>query len=338
MLPFLLVIGVIFLGIGWFLCRPISVGNLGSRPNPAAGYEEAERRIAAIRAREGDRIIPDARVQFMTHGERTGEAIVFVHGYTNCPRQFVQLGEMFFKRGYNVLIANLPRHGLLDRMNDVQAGLTAEELAAYADETADIARGLGRRVTFVGISCGGVVSAWAWACRPDVSAAVLMAPAFGFHMIPWWFTFAAVNLLSILPNIYGWWNPITKLQGAPEHTYPRYSLRALRQILRLAYAVRGRVREAPPAGKELIVVTNPSDLAVSNAMTGRVLREWRELGIPVTHRQFEIFLETGTRFYRAGPAQPADQAHVPAAVGMDHKEKIMISVLGGEADTDFTDK
>ena len=241
----------------------------------------------------------------MTHGERTGEAIVFVHGYTNCPRQFVQLGELFFKRGYNVLIANLPRHGLLDRMNDVQAGLTAEELAAYADETADIARGLGRRVTFAGISCGGVVSAWAWACRPDVSAAVLMAPAFGFHMIPWWFTFAAVNLLSILPNIYGWWNPITKLQGAPEHTYPRYSLRALRQILRLAYAVRGRVREAPPAGKELIVVTNPSDLAVSNAMTGRVLREWRELGIPVTHRQFESSWKLEHDFIE--PAQPNQQ-------------------------------
>jgi hypothetical protein len=50
------------------------------------------------------------------------------------------------------------------------------------------------------------------------------------------------------------------------------------------------------------------------------------------------FLETGPRFYRAGPAQSADRAHVPAAVGVDHRKKIMLSVLGGEATTDFTDK
>jgi pimeloyl-ACP methyl ester carboxylesterase len=305
MLPILLVIGVIILCFGLFLFRPIADATLGSRPNPAADYAEAEGRIAVLRAREGDRIIPDARLRFMTHGERTDQAIVFVHGYTNCPRQFVQLGELFFQRGYNVLIANLPRHGLPDRMNDVQSGLTAEELVAYADEVADIARGLGRRVTFAGISCGGVVSAWAWAFRPDVAAAVLMAPAFGFHMLPPWFTLPAVNLLAILPNIYGWWNPITRLQGAPEHTYPRYSLRALRQILRLAYAVRSRVSKSPPAGKELIVVTNPSDLAVSNGMTARVLREWRKLGIPVTHRQFEASWKLDHDFIE--PAQPNQQ-------------------------------
>ena len=305
MLPFLIVLGVVILCIGLFSFRPISTKGLGSRPNPAGDYKEAERRISALRAREGEWIIPDAKLQFMTHGDRTEEAIVFVHGYTNCPRQFVKLGEMLFKKGYNVLIANLPRHGLPDRMNDVQSGLTAEELVAYADETADIAHGLGRRVTFAGISCGGVVSAWAWANCADVSAAVLMAPAFGFHMLPVWLTFPAVNLLGILPNIYGWWNPLTKLQGAPEHTYPRYSLRALRQILRLAYAVRSRVKQAPPAGKELIVVTNPSDLAVSNAMTERVLREWRKLGLPVTRRQFEASWKLDHDFIE--PAQPNQQ-------------------------------
>ena len=305
MSPYILILAVILLGLGLLLFRPISVGNLISRPNPAGDYQEAERRIALIREREGDRIIPDAKLQLMTHGERTDQAIVFVHGYTNCPRQYIKLGELFHQRGYNVLIANLPRHGLPDRMNDIQSGLTAEELTAYADEMADIAQGIGRRVTFAGISCGGIVSAWAWANREDVSAAVLMAPAFGFRMIPWRLTFPIINLLALLPNIYGWWDPIKKNQGAPEHTYPRYSLRALRQILRLAYAVRSRVKSAPPAGKELIVVTNPSDWAVSNVMIGRVLREWRQLGIPVTHRQFEASWKLDHDFIE--PAQPHQQ-------------------------------
>jgi pimeloyl-ACP methyl ester carboxylesterase len=310
MWPFLLVLGVVILTLGLLLYRPISFEKLGSRPNPAGDYQEAERRISAIHGRETERIIPDARLQFMTHGDRTDEAIVFVHGYTNCPRQFVKLGELFFQRGYNVLLANLPRHGLPDRMNDVQSGLTAEELAAYADEIADIAHGVGRRITFAGISCGGVVSAWAWANRADVSAAVLMAPAFGFRMIPWRLTFPIVHLLSVLPNFYGWWNPIEKNRGLPEHTYPRYATRALGQILRLAYAVRSQVKKAPPIRKELIAVTNPNDWAVSNVMIAGVLRGWRQLGIPVTHRQFEATWKLDHDFIEpAQPHQPIDRTY-----------------------------
>jgi alpha-beta hydrolase superfamily lysophospholipase len=310
MLPFLLVLGGILLTLGWLVFRPISIQKLGSRSNPAGDYQEAERRISAIQDREAERIIPDARLQFMTHGDRTDEAIVFVHGYTNCPRQFVQLGELFFQRGYNVLIANLPRHGLPDPMNDVQAGLTAEELAAYADEMADIAHGLGRRITFAGISCGGVVSAWAWVNRADVSAAVLMAPAFGFRMIPWRLTFPVVNLLFVLPNFYGWWNPIEKNQGVPQHTYPRYATRALGQILRLAYAVRRQVKKAAPVGKVLIAVTNPNDWAVSNVLVARVLREWRQRGIPVTHRQFEASWKLDHDFIEpAQPHQPIERTY-----------------------------
>jgi alpha-beta hydrolase superfamily lysophospholipase len=283
------VLAVLFL-MGIVLFRPLPVRTLGSRPAPAHDYGEAERRISAIRGREGDRIIPDARVQFLTHGERTNQAIVFVHGYTNCPRQFAKFGELFFRRGYNVLVANLPRHGLPDRMNDAQSELTAEELAAYADEMADIACGLGRRVTFAGLSCGGVVSAWAWAFRPDVSAGVLMAPAFGLRMIPMPLTCPMVNLFSILPNFYGWFNPVGKADGTPPHTYPRFSTRALREILRLAYAVRSRVREKPPVGKDLLVVTNPKDWAVNNAMMERILREWERVRVSCRHRQFDAAL------------------------------------------------
>jgi pimeloyl-ACP methyl ester carboxylesterase len=303
----LLVILAVLLFIGIILCRPLPVRTLVSRPSPARDYPEAERRISALREREGDRIVPDARVQFMTHGDRTDQAVVLVHGYTNCPRQFVKLGELFFRRGYNVLVANLPRHGLPDRMNDAQAGLTAEELAAYADEMADIAQGLGRRVTFAGISCGGVVSAWAWAFRADVSAAVLLAPAFGFRMIPWWLTLPSVHLLSVLPNFFLWWNPKEKMRGSPEHTYPRFSLRALGQILRLGFAVRYRAQKQIPAGKELIVVTNPNDWAVSSIMVERILREWRGLGIPIAHRQFDASLNLDHDFIEpAQPNQPID--------------------------------
>ncbi len=309
-MEWIILIAAVLLIAGILLFRPLPDGTLGSRPNPAPDYQDAVRRISALREREEMRLIPDARVQFMTHGSRTEQAVVFVHGYTNCPRQFVKLGELFFQSGFNVLIADLPHHGLPDRMTAEQSKLTAEELVAYADEMADIAQGLGRRVTFAGISCGGVVSAWAWAFRADVSTAVLMAPAFGFRAIPWWFTKPALNLLSLLPNFFIWGDPILKEQAPPAHTYPRFCTRALAQILRLGDAVRRRVERNVPAGKELILVTNPNDWAVNNDLTYKIIERWRKLGAAVTAHQFDASWKLDHDFIEpAQPHQPIDRIY-----------------------------
>jgi pimeloyl-ACP methyl ester carboxylesterase len=289
------------------LFRPPAVGTLGGRMNPARDYAEAERRIAALRARDEGRVIPDARLQFFTHGRQTGKAIVFVHGYTNCPRQFVDLGRRFFDLGCNVLIANLPRHGNPDRMTTDQSELTAEELAAYGNETADIARGLGREVIFAGLSGGGVVGAWAWAFRPDVGTAALMAPAVGLHPLPAGCIVPAINLFSRLPAVYGWFHPPQKAGGTPPHTYPRWSTRALAQILRLGYAARRRAAEALPAGKKLVVITNPNDRSVDNALMKKIAREWRARGADVRMHEFDAALKLDHDFIDSTrPNQPID--------------------------------
>lgn len=117
----------------------------------------------------------------MTHGQPVERVIVLVHGYTNCPQQFHELGQRFYYLGYNVLIAPLPYHGLADRLTDEQAELKAEELVAYADEVVDIAHGLGKRVIMAGISGGGVTTAWAAQNRSDLDLAVIISPAFGYQ-------------------------------------------------------------------------------------------------------------------------------------------------------------
>jgi pimeloyl-ACP methyl ester carboxylesterase len=290
---------------GLLLFRPPAVASLGGRIRPARDYAEAERRIAALRERDDGRVLPEARLQFFTHGAQTDKAIVFVHGYTNCPKQFVELGRRFFRLGYNVLIANLPRHGNPDRMTADQSNLTAEELAAYGDETADIAVGLGRRVTFAGLSCGGVVSAWAWAFRPGVGTAVLMAPAIGLRLLPSRLTVPAINLFSRLPAVYGWFNPVGKAGGTPPCTYPRWSTRALAQILRLGYAVRRRASESLPTGKKLILVTNPNDWAVDNQLMKETALEWKARGADVTLHEFSPALKLDHDFIDpAHPNQP----------------------------------
>ena len=129
---------------------------------------------------EGPELNPVCRSILLTHGLRTERAVVFFHGYTNCPQQFSELGKIFYDMGYNVLIPRLPRHGLADRKVENLSPLKAEELRDCADISVDIACGLGQKVYVAGLSAGGTLSAWIAQNRSEVTRAVLIAPALGF--------------------------------------------------------------------------------------------------------------------------------------------------------------
>ena len=135
--------------------------NGGVTADPTGSYEEALARIEAIQLDEDARgdLNPVCHTTLMTHGERTEDVIVFLHGFTSCPDQFVELGKQFYERGYNVYIPRTPHHGLADLMTDDLINLTAEESIAFASQSADIAQGLGERVTVSGLSGGGTMTA-----------------------------------------------------------------------------------------------------------------------------------------------------------------------------------
>src|SRR5512140_2499631 len=112
---------------------------------PAQDYAEAAARAAALQARDGDDINPKCRTRLLTHDRRTPWAIVFWHGYTNCPQQWVRYAEPWQARGCNVLVPRLPGHGAQDRFCDMLGAFGAADMCAAADESLDIARGLGER-------------------------------------------------------------------------------------------------------------------------------------------------------------------------------------------------
>jgi len=261
-------------------------------PHPATDYADALQRIEALRAMEGADYNPVCRLKFMDHGMKTERVIVFIHGYTNCPEQFRQLGEMFFEQGYNVLITPQPHMGLADRMNNQHERLTAEELAAYTNGVIDIAQGLGEHVSLVGLSGGGVMAAWAAQERRDLDLAIVIAPSFGYTFIPDFLTVPALNLFRRLPNFYQWWDPIHKSDITPDYGYPRFSTRALAEILRMAFVVKeGACREAPAAGS-ILVITNDGDPSVDNALTNKVVQCWRQQGLQsLSTYQFEASLK-----------------------------------------------
>jgi carboxylesterase len=245
-----------------------------ARPNPARTFDEAEARITTRLLAEQD-LIPLCRTRFLSHGKKTARVIVFVHGYTSCPEQFVQLGTQLFDAGSNVLIAPAPLHGLPDRMTELHAGLRSEQLVEYADEVVDIAQGLGDHVTVSGLSMGGLVTGWVAQNRPDVDLALLISPVFGYAAVPPNFTLPAANIFSLLPDKFEWWDTAQKEKLGPDYSYPRYSRRALAQLLRLAAAVMSDAKRNVPEASRIIVVTNDGDRMISSIRIGELVDSWR---------------------------------------------------------------
>ena len=247
-------------------------------PHPASDFGEAMTLLAALQAQEGSDVNPVCTTYALTHGHKTRRVLVYFHGFTNCPEQFRQLGQIFFERGYNVLVPRLPYHGLADRLTEDLAKLTVDDLIAGTEDVVNLACGLGEEVIVAGLSGGGIMAAWAAQTRRDVALALIAAPAFGLPFVPPLISEAARGAIRALPNRFIWWDPRVKekLPDCP-HAYPRWSTKALGEIMRLGARIRSEAKLTAPAAQRVIVVINDNDLAVNNRMARRLLADWRKL-------------------------------------------------------------
>lgn len=304
--------GVLLIGIvlaiiaGLFI--PWNAWALSSKPQPVQSYEEAAKRIEALGAVRASEMNPDCLLRFLTHGQKVQRAIIIVHGYTSCPAQFAALGQQFYDLGYNVLIAPLPHHGLADRLTDEQNQLIASELTEYADEMVDIAHGLGEQISMLGISGGGVTTAWAAQNRSEIDTAVIISPAFGYQQIPTRLTAPVMNVTMVLPDVFEWWDPDLKENIGPSHAYPRYSKHALVAFLQLGFAVQLGSRQNPPGAHRIVMVTNANDTSVNNELTSEVVRRWQRQAANIETYEFPLSL--GLAHDLIDPAQPDQKVEI----------------------------
>jgi len=250
--------------------------------NPVDSYKEAAIRITKIQTEEAElaELNPVCATQLLTHGEKVDNVIVFLHGFTSCPAQFAQLGKEFFEKGYNVFIPRTPRHGTKDRSGQPLKGLTAEELAEFANQSVDIALGLGARVIVVGLSGGGSMATWLSQVRSDVDLAVPIAPFLGIGFIPRIFNRPLTNLILLAPNIFQWWDPINK-ESNPNPTpysYMRYPMHSLFENLRLGYVAEEEAKRRRPAAGAILMITNANDDAVNNEIIAEFEKVWLAYG------------------------------------------------------------
>jgi carboxylesterase len=178
-------------------------------------YSEAIEIAESLQALDGPNVNRVCRTRLYTHGRRTDRALVLLHGFTNCPQQFDELGRRFFEQGWNVLIPRYPRHGYSDRLNTAFAELRADQLIAVADRSALAAAGLGQRVTVAGLSLGGVLAGHLAETNENAERAVLIAPMFGLRPIPAFALTALTRAAQALPNFYVWWDQKLKQDIKP---------------------------------------------------------------------------------------------------------------------------
>ncbi|MGE5176007.1 MAG: alpha/beta hydrolase [Hyphomicrobiales bacterium] len=302
-------VAVVSLTAAWLVLGTLPGVPPGDPPRPARTYDEAIARVDSIRAREGAGFNPACRSRVLATGARTDRAVVLLHGFTNCPKQFERIADDLAAQGMNVYVPLLPRHGRADRMTDALSRLTAEELVRAGDDAVDVARGLGDRVTVVGLSSSGVLTAWLAEHRRDIDGAVMIAPALGPHGVAAPEARRMTGLLLRVPDFFVWWDRERKAASpGPEQCYPRFASRALAQIYRLGFAVTDRAARGDPPAARLALITSACDEGIDNRAAAELARRWRARGADVRAYQFPESL--GVRHDMIDPEQPYQKVAV----------------------------
>lgn len=221
-------------------------------------------------------LTPDAWPRLYDHGKRTENAVILFHGFTNCPQQFTVLAEQFFKRGCNVYIPRIPRHGQKDRLTEILADLSGQELQDCTQDAYRYARGLGERVSAVGLSLGGSMALWL-AQTQAVDLAVPISPFLMPIGIPRGIGTLAMHALYTIPNQYWWWDPRVKQNCLPNYAYPGFPTHGLAQVTFFGDAV-FRYDAEKPVAKNCVLVTNANESAVNNSVSRGLMSAWKNQG------------------------------------------------------------
>jgi len=265
----------------WIAFRSITISPPEPHPQPVATYEEAVARVKIMREEDNQDLTHDVCItKLYDHGKQTEHVIILIHGFTNCPEQFNEIGKQYFEAGHNVFIPRMPYHGLSDRLTDALNNLTTENLAAFGDRVIDIAHGLGKKITVMGISGSGTLVVWLAQNRADIDYAFAIAPLFGLAFIPSSFTKFFERIALTLPNFFIWWDPRTKVDNPYSiyYAYPRYPVKALVEFIRLAMITRAQAEKSPPAAGKITLIINDAEPAVSNAEILKFLKLWQKHG------------------------------------------------------------
>ena len=232
--------------------------------------------IASLDASESDVLADEMRSQIYHHGTRTARVVVLLHGLTSSPRTWRDFALTRHRRGENVLVPRMPRHGYADRRTTVLSGLRTQELRDAGARIVDAAAALGDEIVIVGHSMGGLLALHLAHVDPRIFRVIAIAPFLGITKLPHDFHRLVRTVLERAPNRFIYWDPIDKGRSLPQHGYPRYTTRSLAACLTLADALREDARGGAPQAQHIEIVRNALESSVSNRTIDDLVARWRK--------------------------------------------------------------
>lgn len=202
-------------------------------------FEEALEKISAIQQTEyqNEKINFVAKTIGLAHAEKTPKVILFYHGYTNCPKQFEELGKQIFNLGYNVYIPRLKYHGYRTKRSKEMKRLTVKDLSEYIGDSLQIAHALGDEVIVAGISGGATLCLQA-GLDHNLKKVIAIAPLIDPDLYPKKLRSFIIILIQLLPNMFIWWDKKLKTTlPSPHYTYSWFSTKAVGRFLQIASTI-----------------------------------------------------------------------------------------------------
>jgi pimeloyl-ACP methyl ester carboxylesterase len=204
--------------------------------------------------------------------------VVLLHGYTNNPRQYAELGPLLHEDGHNVIAPRFPYHGYRDRMTTEIAAMRFEDWVPTALDAAALATALGERVTVFGISVAGTIAGWLASYLP-IDVGIGLSPFVGVRFFNPWSNAVLAKAMRTVPDQFVWWDPTREAAQLPFHAYPRFSLHTLGETLRFGETFTSCRSDAH--GRRALLLLNAHEPIVNNALARERFAVLRERGVEV---------------------------------------------------------
>ena len=251
----------------------LHVPTFTSTPHPALSYEEALQKFSFIQQQEATLPLSlEGHSRLMVHPAKTERVFVLLHGLSSCPQQFASLGKILFDRGANVVILRARDAGYADIFNKEQNQQSGQDLVDQAAESLDIATGLGKKTTLVGLSAGALGAAWMAEHRDGIDQVLLISPFFGAHEWPLPALDVATAFLLYFPNFYIWKNDPQNDQHDAKHVYPGYGSQCIAKTLELSRAIRSF--QGPLQVQRMDILFSGADHVANGQLTKKVAQKW----------------------------------------------------------------
>ena len=217
-------------------------------------------------------------------GARGGGAVILLHGLTASPPAWRAVAEELAARGRTVVVPRMLLHGHADRMTQALRGLRAQALIDDVTAIVQAVADTGEALTIAGHSLGATLALDAASRAPATARVVAVAPFLGIAGVPHELHPLLLAGMSLVPNVYLWWDPVLRERLEPQHGYPRYPLAALQAGLAIADRARDDAHRAPRV-RAIDIVLNDAETSVNNRTAQRLADDWRRAGASIAvHR------------------------------------------------------